>query len=538
MKKEKSYRNVYLWGSGQLDDPHIQKHVSYFEELIPGGPIPPLADQPVSLKQKSKLSARELDKLKAICGEQEVNTDDFSRLKNSYGKFYAELLELRFGKGLIATDAVVFPKSEEELSSIIEFANNQKISIVPFGAGSSVTRGTNAIGKCITINLSKNYNKIINIDEVNMTVTAQAGILGPQLEKALNEKGFTCGHFPQSFEFSTLGGWVSARGAGQTSTGHGKIEQIMISAKLFTPAGEIHTMDFPAVSMGPDLNQIICGSEGSLGVISEVTIKIRRHRPQHSKLMSFLFKDFESAVDAMREIMQAQAGHPHMFRISDGDETEVAFQMKKISGSFADKFLNFLGYKPKQRSLLYATIEGDPDFNKFLSSKIKLACKKHGAFYLRAYATKKWLEQRYSSAYMRDPLMDKGIRLDTLETAVNWRNLSQCWSEVRKYVKSFPNAICLTHISHAYENGCNLYFVFGMPMAEKDEIGSFAEFHKGLIETIFSNGGSLSHHHGIGRMLAPFLEQAIGSTGFHTLQSIKDKLDPNRIMNPGALNLE
>ena len=538
MKNVKSYRDVYLWGTGELDDPHIQKHVNYFEGLIPGGPIPPLADQPISLKQRSKLTARELEKLKAICGTDDVITDDFSRLKNSYGKFYSELLELRFGKGLKAADAVVFPQSENQILSILEFANNQKIAIVPFGAGSSVTRGTNTPGKCLTVNLSKNLNNILNIDEVNMSVTAQAGILGPQLESFLNERGFTCGHFPQSFEFSTLGGWVSARGAGQTSTGHGKIEQIMISAKLLTPTGAIITKDYPAVSMGPDLNQIICGSEGTLGIISEVTIKIRRHRPQHSKLLSFLFKDFESAVNAMREVMQGQAGFPHLFRISDGDETEVAFQMKKISGSYADKFLSFLGYKPKKRSLLYATIEGDPDFNKFLASKIKVACKKHGAFNLRSYATKKWLEQRYSSAYMRDPLMDKGIRLDTLETAVNWRNLNQCWTEVRKYVKSFPSAICLTHISHTYENGCNLYFVFGMPMAEHNEIDSFAEFHKGLIETIFSNGGSLSHHHGIGRMLAPFLEQAIGQTGFSALQALKTRLDPNSIMNPGTLNLE
>ncbi|MFN2313934.1 MAG: FAD-binding oxidoreductase, partial [Bacteroidales bacterium] len=378
-------------------------------------------------------------------------------------------------------------------------------------------------------------NKIIKINSVNKTVTVQPGIYGPALEEELNRHGYTCGHFPQSFEYSTVGGWVSARGAGQASTGYGKIEDMVVALTAVTPAGVIETRDFPRMAQGWDLFRLFAGAEGTLGVITEVTLHIFNHAPQNTTRAAFIFRSFEQAVETMRIIMQSEYGRPHLFRISDPEETDIAFRTSGFDSSFSDKFLKRLGFKSGSRCLMFVTVEGEKDYARFVMGKIKKSARAGKGMYIGAGPVRKWLAQRYSSAYLRDPLMDLGIMSDTLETAVTWENLLKVWAAAHEYVRRRPEAFLMIHISHVYENGANLYFTFLTPMEKGNERKDFLQFHRGLVDIILENGGSISHHHGVGRVLAPWMEVHLGRNSMELMTAVKRHLDPNNIMNPGGM---
>lgn len=535
---KKTYRDIFKWGDKR-------------ETIIDNGTLNLIRDKfgnsnnqdsrssffgdiEVKLEKQSALSIEIIESLKQVVGEENINVDDYSRASHAYGKCYTDLLHLRKGNIPNPPDAVVFPRNNDDVIKIIAICQANKIAVTPYGGHSSVTRGVETPNGGISLDLTKHLNKVLDVNEVNSTTTVQAGMFGPAFEEFLNAKGFSCGHFPQSFEYSTVGGWVAAKGAGQASTGYGKIEQMVLALKVVTPSGIIETKCYPASAQGWDLHQIFIGSEGTLGVIVEVTMKIRKYLPQNTKHASFIFKNFESAVQAMRIAMQSGIGFPHLYRISDPEETEIAFTTKGFNESFADKFLHFMGYKTGQRCLMFVSVEGQRSHNNQVIKSIKKINSKNGAFPLGGSPTKKWLEQRYSSAYLRDPLMDIGIMTDTLETAVMWDNLIPLWNEVRQYLKTRERTVVMVHISHVYENGANLYFTFLSPMKKGDELNEYLDYHKGLVDKINANGGSLSHHHGIGRALAPWMEIQLGSNNLALMQAIKNQLDPNGIMNPGG----
>ena len=535
----KTYRDIFKWGDKretQIDQGTlnvIKDKFEYSDSDINQKYL--FGDQEVKLENECKLEQEILNKFIEIVGDENIKTDDFSRANHSYGKCYFDLLKLRKGDIPTPPDAVLYPRTEDDIVKILEICNRNKIAVTPLGGQSSVTRGVETPKAGISLDLTKHLNKVIEVNEINSTVTVQSGMYGSAFEEYLNNYGdkYSCGHFPQSFEYSTVGGWVAAKGAGQASTGYGKIEHMVLSIKVVTPTGIIETKTYPASAQGWDLHQTFIGSEGTLGVITRVTMKIRKYRPDNTKYASFIFKNFESAVDAMRTVMQSGIGAPHLFRISDPEESDIAFKSKNFDGTFADKFLNIIGYKSGNRCLMFVAVEGNKSYTCQLISSIKNITKKFGSFSLGSKPTKKWLEQRYSSAYLRDPLMDLGIMTDTLETAVMWNNLIPLWNAVRKYLKSRDKTVVMVHISHVYENGANLYFTFLSPMKKGDELNDYTEYHKGIIETILANNGSLSHHHGVGRMLAPWMEKELGKESLSLMQSVKNHLDPNGIMNPG-----
>jgi alkyldihydroxyacetonephosphate synthase len=490
--------------------------------------------QLVKLEKLSSLKSQQLDFFKSTVGDENVQSDDFSRAKFSCGKFYAELLDMRLNLVPNPPDAVISPKTFDELVKIVEYCNQERIPLIPVGGQSSVTGALQAPHGGIALVLTKHLNKIEKINTANKTVTIQAGISGPALEEELNKNGFTCGHFPQSFEYSTVGGWIAAKGAGQASTGYGKIEDMVVALKVVTPAGVIETKEYPRTAQGWDIFRLFIGSEGTLGIIAEATLNIHNYRPQNTSYASFIFKSFEQAVAAMQKIIQSEYGKPHLFRISDPDETDIAFKTKGFDNSFSDKLLKRLGFLPGKRSLLFVAVEGDKDFTKFVMNKIKRTARKGKAMYIGKSPVRKWLDQRYSSAYMRDPLMDMGIMSDTLETAVTWEKLLKVWYAAHTYVNQRLKTVLMIHISHVYESGANLYFTFLSPMEKGNEKNDFTAFHKGLVDTIQENGGSLSHHHGVGRVLAPWMEGHLGRPSMEVLGAVKKHFDPNNIMNPGG----
>ncbi|TAL38879.1 MAG: FAD-binding oxidoreductase [Spirochaetes bacterium] len=540
MHKDKTYRDILKWGDPSHEetlDAHLLEFAGKTFGLSKGdleGKYLP-GDASVRVR-KSALPKPVISALEKIAGAGNVSVDGFERAYHAYGKFFLDLVYLRLGRVKYPPDAVVYPRDEEDVMKLVAFCNAKKIPITPFGGHSSVTRGVETPRGGISLDLTRHMNGVIRVNEVNSTVTVQPGMYGPAFEEYLNKfkSGFTCGHFPQSFEYSTVGGWVVTRGAGQASTGYGKIEDMVLSLRVVTPRGVIETKDYPAAAIGPDIDQVIIGSEGAFGVVTEVTMKIRKFLPANTAYASFIFRDFTGAVRAMREVMQGEFGKPHLFRISDYEETDVAFTLKGAEGSLADKVLSFLGYKPLKRCLMFVAVEGERDYARFVVNKVKAVAKAHGAFATGASPTKKWLEQRYSSAYLRDPLMDLGLMTDTLETAVSWENLVPLWSAVRAYIKARPDTVCMVHISHVYENGANLYFTFLSPIRKGQDADDFIKFHKGIIDTVHANGGSLSHHHGVGKLMAPWMRDELGATGHGLVQAMKDYCDPKGIMNPGG----
>lgn len=539
--KMSTYRDILKWGNKQeekLDSGTlqvIQEEFGWSQQRMQEKHL--LGNEKVVLQQACQLSTKELSTLSSIVGEANLEKTDFSRASHAYGKYYTDLLLLRQGKIPSPPDAVVFPENENQIEEIIQFCKQNKIAITPFGGASSVTRGVETTKGGISLDLTRHFTKILHHNTTNQTVRVQAGMFGPALEKELNTKGYSCGHFPQSFEYSTVGGWVAARGAGQASTGYGKIEDMVLAMRVLTPEGNIETKAYPKMAQAWNLNEMFTGSEGALGVITEVTLKTVKYRPENRSYASFIFRDFETATTAMRQMIQAEYGKPHLFRLSDPKETDVAFRMKGFNNSISDKVLHTLGYRAGKRCLMFVAVEGEQDFTRFLKRKLKSTAKQNGGFYIGGKPTKKWLQQRFHSAYLREPLMDMGVITDTLETAVGWEQLIPLWTNVQAYMNNRPNTVVMTHLSHIYESGANLYFTFLSPTKAGDEMNDYSKFHQGIVQTIIENGGSLSHHHGVGRTLAPWLNEQYNKSTLATLQRIKTTLDPTGIMNPGVLGL-
>jgi len=538
MENGNSYRHILKWG-----DKHEEGISHHMAEVIKekfdlsdadfkGKHLP--GTEPVKLEKPSMLKPVQVDFFRSVSGAENIQTDDVSRARFSCGKFYGELLDLRLGLVPDPPDAVVAPRTHEEVKKIISFCSGEGIAVVPAGGLSSVTGAVRAPGGGIALDLTKHLNRVLAVNKVNKTVTVQAGMYGPALEEKLNRQGYSCGHFPQSFEYSTVGGWISARGAGQASTGYGKIEDMLVSVKVVTPAGVIVTRDFPRMAQGWDIFRLFAGAEGTLGVITEATLHVFNYAPENTTSAAFIFRSFEAAVEAMRIIIQAECGKPHLFRISDPDETDIAFRTGGFEGTLADRALQMLGFKTGSRCLMFVTVEGEKDYARFVIRKIKRKARAGKGLYIGTSPVRKWLEQRYSSAYMRDPLMDLGIMTDTLETAVTWENLLKVWKAAHEYVARRSKAFMMIHISHVYENGANLYFTFLSPMEKGNEKNDFTTFHRGLVETILEHGGSISHHHGVGRVLGPWMEGHLGRSSMELLRAVKKHLDPNNIMNPGG----
>jgi alkyldihydroxyacetonephosphate synthase len=382
-------------------------------------------------------------------------------------------------------------------------------------------------------------NRIIEINDQNHTVTVQPGICGPSLEKALNRAkesfgslhSYTCGHFPQSFEYSTVGGWVLTRGAGQNSTYYGKIEDLVLSQRYITPVGDITTINIPAKATGPDLDQILIGSEGAFGILVEVTLKIYRYMPESRTYFSFMFRDWESAVSACRDVMQGEFGYPSVFRLSDPEETDFALQLYGVGDTVVGNVLHNMGYKRNHRCLLLGNTDGDKDYGSLIFRKIRKICKKYHALNTTGYVAKRWERGRFTDPYLREDLGDFGIVIDTLECGVNWSGLNKVWSEVRAYCHSRPNTICMSHSSHFYPQGTNLYFIF---ITKVEDLNDYITYQAGILDVIQTQGATMSHHHGIGKVLAPWLEGQIGKSGLDVFRALKHHFDPNNILNPGG----
>jgi len=521
------------WVRMMMDEFHMSE--TDFSARREEGNAPVALDRPVAMEE------RHIERVKAISGAANVVTDAYSRVKYACGKTTEELMELR--KGIIreVADVVIHPRSKEEVKDLVAYCNEHGIPLYVFAAGSSVNFGVRPAKGGVSLVISTHMNRLLEVSEKNQTARVQAGMFGPAYEEALNRapelfgtKGrYTCGHFPQSFEYSTVGGWVVTLGSGQASTYYGDAYHLVISQEYVTPAGTFRTREFPAEATGPKVNDIMKGSEGTFGILVEVTMKIYRHMPENRKYFSFMFPSWDQAVEASREIMQGEFGLPAVYRISDPEETDRGLKLYGMP-SFVDAFLVRRGCRPGSRCLCLGTVEGDRDYTKLVKRKIMTVCKAHGALSLTGFASKKWEKTRFTEPYMREDLQDYGIQIDTLETSVTWDNLHRVHEGVRACIKARPDTMCMTHASHFYPQGTNLYFIFLMRPADEAE---FFRFRSGVVSKIVELGGSISHHHGVGTDHLEWFAREKGEEAYAWLRALKRQADPGNIMNPGKLLL-
>ncbi|NQU87349.1 MAG: FAD-binding oxidoreductase, partial [Mariniphaga sp.] len=423
-----SYRSIFKYG-----DPLGFKHPNsrLFEELKKTFNLTDenfrkketTGDETVNISESTDLDKKIINEIEEIVGEENISTTIFDRLKYSTGQTVEEHMKLRQGINGKISDLAVHPRNKNEVQQIVQLCNTNKIPVYVYGGGSSVNFGLYPEKGGITLVLSTHMNKVIELNEINQTVTVEAGILGPAFEEALNkapekyecQRAFTCGHFPQSFEYSSVGGWIVTLGSGQQSSYYGDAADLVLSLEIVTPTGTIKTLDFPATATGPKITDIIKGSEGSFGVVVEVTWKIFRYMPENRKYFGFIFRDWNSAVEASREISQGEFGMPAVFRISDPEETHHGLKLYGIEGTVFDKLMTLRGYKPLERCLFIGTANGAKSFTKNIKKQVKKICKRYDAMYLSSYPAKKWEPGRYRDPYLKEDLMDYGILIDTLE---------------------------------------------------------------------------------------------------------------------------
>ncbi|MBN1438024.1 MAG: FAD-binding oxidoreductase [Anaerolineales bacterium] len=541
----RSYRSLFKWG-----DPAGYRHpnrgmLAVLKETL-GMDDADFAQprrtgfEPFDAAEKCGLDEAHLRALEAIAGAENVSTATYDRTRASYAGAAIDALRLRAHVVENLPDVVLAPRSAEEVRAVVEYCSRERIPLYVRGAGSGVTRGAEAVKGGVSLDMGRHMKRVVSFNETDQMITVEAGMTGPDLEAILNaaperlgaRRRYTCGHFPQSFLYSSVGGWVVTRGAGQNSTYYGKIEDIVLAQEYATPRGRLSTPGFPRCATGPNIDQILMGSEGCFGVLTAATLRVFRHAPRNTRRFSFLFPSWEEGLDAARESLQGEFGLPSVFRLSDPEETDVALRMYHIHGTPADSLLRALGYTPMRRCLMLGSADGDADYARTVKRKISALARSRGAFPLTLFGvTRRWEKTRFTDPYLREDLMDFGIMIDTLECAARWDQIPAVHAQVRAFVKSRPRTICMTHLSHAYPQGANLYFIF---IARAADIGEYLKIQYGVLEAIRKSGAAMSHHHGIGKQTAPWLEEQIGTACLDAVRALKTHFDPGGVLNPGG----
>ena len=494
-------------------------------------------NSPVAEPPACALDAAFIARLRGLVGPENVQSDAYSRVKYGYGKLMEEVVGLKRGELHAVTCAAIHPRHKGDVAEIVALCDAARVPLYVYGGGSSVNMGFLPEQPGVTLVMSTHMNRVLEVNETNHTCRVEAGCLGPALEDALNRapelfgaaRRFTQGHFPQSFEISTVGGWLLTMGSGQASTYYGDAANLVLGVEMISPAGTIRTSDYPATATGPRVLDMIKGSEGAFGVVVELTIKIFRFMPENRRYFGYIFPDWPAAVDFAREVCQGQFGLPAVFRISDAVETEHGFQMYPQPGAI-EWVLRRRGYVPGRRCICLGTVEGEADFTRLVRGKVGAVARARGGMTVTGRQARKWERDRYASYLIAEAVSDYDVIMDTVETSVRWDNLHAIHDAVLAQAERAPGAFCMSHMSHFYPYGTNLYFIF----AVKGQLSDYVAYRNGLIEAMVAAGGSPSHHHGVGRLMRPWLETFLGRQELAALAALKAHFDPHNIMNPGA----
>jgi alkyldihydroxyacetonephosphate synthase len=531
------------WGWG--DERHGQAlpaHALGFlrETVGVGRPSPPVALGNVRL-EAPRLHPDALASLRAIVGADAVSDEHRERVLHAGGKGYPDLVRLRRGEPEGAPDAVVRPSAHDQVAAVLALCARESIAVVPFGGGTSVVGGVAPLrgshAAVVSLDLGR-MGALLALDRPSMTVSVQAGARGPALEHELAAHGLTLGHFPQSFEYVSLGGCAATRSAGQASTGYGAIEELVLGLRLAAPNGEIALPPLPATAAGPGLRGLLVGSEGTLGVISELSLRVRQ-QPEERIYEGFFFESFDAGVAALRALAREHA-LPDVARLSDEQETRMSLALAGggASALAARLYLGARGYGGGCMAIL--GFEGPRGEAAQRRRRAQSLVRGAGAIRLGAAPGRAWLRSRFAAPYLRDELLTLGVMVETLETAAQWSRVPELrrvlgGAIARALEAQGTPGLVMCHVSHLYETGASLYFTFLARQRAGHEIEQWAAVKQAAGDAITAGGGTITHHHAVGRDHLPWMEREIGAEGIAALEAVKAELDPAGIMNPGKL---
>ena len=557
-------QNMRWWGWGTLDReypvegwkafwPSLQGWLGLPDEAIERE-TSPISLEDISLRP-SRLDDPVLASLCALLGDRSVRTDKLARVEHAYGKSYCDLIRIRAGHIPNPPDAVVYPVDQRQICSLLAWAAERDIVLIPFGGGSSVVGGLEPPGDderpVLTLDLA-NLDRVLHVDPISFVARIQAGARGPAVESQLNAQGFTLGHFPQSFEFSTLGGWIATRAAGQNSVGYGKIEDMTQAVRVVTPSGVVETKDTPATAAGPSLLHMLIGSEGTYGVVTEATMHIHP-LPVVQDYRGILFRSFEDGIVACRDLVQSADLRPSIVRLSDAPET-VSYAvlnqgprgLRGLADTLLQRYLKVQGYDWNSgNALMLLGFDGKAKQVARQWDRALEICGDHRGYSLGQAIGQAWMRDRYLQPYLRDLLLDHGVMIDTLETATTWANLMRLYESVATAMRgAIPisgggSGYVMMHISHTHAYGASICSTFlGRQVNDPDHLAKQAQWQaikQTTTDAILAADGTLTHHHGVGRDHAPWLEKEVGSVSVQGLEALKRTFDPTGIMNPGVL---
>ncbi|MDE1880967.1 MAG: FAD-binding oxidoreductase [Euryarchaeota archaeon] len=494
-----------------------------------------------------RLPTSEVQAVRALLTAGAASDEREERLLHSFGRSYVDVTTARRGHLRALTDLVVHPASVDEVELILRYAQEHDLAVVPWGGGTSVVGGVDPEAGShrgvITLSLQRLMDPL-GVDETSHLARFQCGIHGPDLEKHLNVHGMTLGHFPQSFEFSTLGGWLATRSSGQASSRYGEITERLRGATIVTPVGTYRWERGVTESSGSDPSSIFPGSEGTLGIFVEATLAVDP-LPAHRSYRVALFPDWESGVDAMRELSQSPPS-PAVLRLSGPQETILTLEGRapaetageKVRASLESRYLGLKKLEEGSMCLAIIGYEGSDREVRHGEERRKETLKAHGGTDVGSHGGESWQKERFLLPYLRDDLIEDGWLIETLETGAAWSDVKGLESQVREALHAAARrskfAVWVgAHLSHTSPTGSGVYFTIIAPQSPQDPVGQWLSLKEAATEALLRAGGVLSHHHGVGRMHRPWVASYRKNLGGLSLQAAKSTFDPKGILNPG-----
>ena len=491
-----------------------------------------------------------LAELSDAVGAENAVQDDLDRIVHTYGKSARDLLRVRAGDIPRVPDVVVYPGNEAEVQLIVDRAVAADAVIIPYGGGSNISGSLHApedeTRPVISLDLGR-LNQVIDIDEDSGLARIQAGAQGPDLEEQLAVRGWTLGHFPDSFTHSTLGGWVATRSSGMQSDKYGDISDIARGMRVVMPGKVLEIRPLPHTSTGPSVREMVLGSEGRLGVITEVTVQVHRI-PEVRLILGYLFPSWEAGLAAMQEISTSDA-HPSITRVSDAKETAFSFATRKKSGRISIssliskgmmKVLQRRGWKLDEVCLSFIGYEGGKAHVARQKAIVKDIVSRHGGIVVGKGPGELYDQKKFDTPYIRDFLLDRGAIGDVSETAAPWSKLLPLYTNVlaaaeKVYAHLGVAGWIMCHLSHSYHSGACLYFTFAFKHDGVDPLGQYEPLKNAIQQAFVDSGGTLSHHHAVGTEHAAWLEQDVSAAGVHMIDGLFTAMDPGRNLNPGKI---
>ncbi len=472
-----------------------------------------------------------------------VRMEDDIRVSHSFGRSYVDVLSARRGDAKWVTDAVAYPASVEEVRKVLDLAMQQDLAVIPWGGGTSVVGGvtpeTDNHRGVVTLSLER-MNRTLKISPRDQLGSFECGVFGPDLEQRLQAQGLTLGHFPQSFEFSTLGGWIATRSSGQASSLYGDISHRVMGLTVQTPGGEVRWERPIEEATGPSVDSLFIGSEGTLGILTDATLSLSA-RPESATYHALLLKDWKDALVFLQEVAAGPVV-PAVIRLSDPAETRLTLAGREaplgLKRVLERTYLGYHGVAQGETCLGILGFEGD-------RSAVDAGWKRAASLLARAGgidvgrgAGESWRKERFSLPYLRDLLMDHGLFVETLETGTAWSTLQGLYDALHSRLQEAARSLRLplfigTHVSHATSHGACLYLTLITQQSPEGVDEPFTTLKRAAMGAITSHHGSLSHHHGIGSMHRLWVSPLWEGVARDVLWSMKSKLDPKGLLNPG-----